>query len=1247
MQKNHTTVSQARQRVNEQLDMREGKKQLRLEKRRVDVNPQSYNLVIGLGGTGCDALLEVKGMIDLTCRDWENHVAYIAFDTAATTEKKQSSAQTGSITLSEGEWKLLDPNGLGESFADNTIDSTHNLYPERFRWVDERLDPTNTADGANGIRQLGRLIGFNNFDKIQKAISNAIKRLSTTAAGGGGAKLNVYILSGISGGTGSGFFIDITYIVRSVLSTATGFAGINNSIYGYLFLPDVNMNNPEGSGNPDKLQRNAYSALQELDYNLSLSELHEQYDIHYPGNMTYRTGVGTTKLFDFIHLVSATRANGETVPDPYKISMRAIAQNILSFVANEKAIAKGGGTAFAITEHYGNIGGAIHDFEQDNNKKARRSQRYLAIGSYSYDLPIDDIMMYITCLLFNHMNSMFDNQPKEGNFSSACNSVGVYVNQVLTAFQAKVPALIPPTVPERGELPDYHAKAQNIYNAIAQGNNAIAQQLDKAGNDICSAMCTTFDNIMSDCFKDPDRGPIFANQLIVRAAVGIMDVISSQMHALLDLPNGIHPDQCYMEHVQQVKAAKASVDGIFGRNKKNAATYSTKGRALMNEYVLLALRSRILNVLDNVAKYISGKNSTLYSFVSESLKAMKEIFEANANLLASAQETVDGRGNRRFTWEPITIPTIDRFLKDKFDTVFNDPNKKLIPDFVQSLWNQALIWMQDSEQYDPRQFVSEYINDKFGAMSTMTIEDVVFELLAPGQTPQQACDKLIEIMDSESAPLFYPRHNSVNGGTVKLISIPRQCTTIFNIVSQKLGGANTIIQQSDINNRIYAQTVQCGIALADYKEIWNAEVYYANSQAAYGLHLVDPVGKYAPEDPVSWTTLPTLIPRYLRHKYIDSQTVRELVAKEDATKARIRKFIDTETLESTIPALALDTKDNTLWHMTLMMTDVDVKRNGDVLVINLGKTTLARFDLKDSEAWTTTKARLGNIMDRGLKEGLKNESITQTLRTVDQALDQPLDSTEGKDKALDYIAEQYARAIYLVHDFERELDKYDNLRRFMDDLDARVDEYTAKRGRVIRFAQLKLLERVTLRIKTGATVASLVRKDGEFRDFATIPEGPEYLQEYYLYLYYYRCMDGEQITKEERISAEGLEKRKSFFEGLVKKVHETYDEQLSSLDPVIEDYLAKVTAMICEADKTREIPAIRDTREGFETLVDKDVVNFYDYWLEALKLMERELKQQVAVMNRSKSGAGVESFGVVPNAGTGDTDAWGDNPDDF
>ena len=54
----------------------------------------------------------------------------------------------------------------------------------------------------------------------------------------------VFLLTGLSGGTGSGCFLDISYIVRGIIERDHGSAGIDRvNTLGYLFTPDVNLSN--------------------------------------------------------------------------------------------------------------------------------------------------------------------------------------------------------------------------------------------------------------------------------------------------------------------------------------------------------------------------------------------------------------------------------------------------------------------------------------------------------------------------------------------------------------------------------------------------------------------------------------------------------------------------------------------------------------------------------------------------------------------------------------------------------------------------------------------------------------------------------------------------------------------------------------------------------------------------------------------------------------------------------------------
>lgn len=57
--------------------------------------------------------------------------------------------------------------------------------------------------------------------------------------------INVYIVSGLCGGTGSGCFLDVCYLTRMILSH-TGLFGL---IHGFFFMPEVNVSRiPHGQG---------------------------------------------------------------------------------------------------------------------------------------------------------------------------------------------------------------------------------------------------------------------------------------------------------------------------------------------------------------------------------------------------------------------------------------------------------------------------------------------------------------------------------------------------------------------------------------------------------------------------------------------------------------------------------------------------------------------------------------------------------------------------------------------------------------------------------------------------------------------------------------------------------------------------------------------------------------------------------------------------------------------------------------
>ena len=172
-------------------------------------------------------------------------------------------------------------------------------------------------------RQIGRYCLFKNIDQIIAKISDlraaVTKRTATT-------KVNVHILAGISGVTGSGIFIDMCYIIRDLL-------GRDATLFGYFFMPDVNLNKKEIVGDPllsEGFKNNGYAALKELDYTMSLNESGDSFSQYYGGERLYSIEKTSVPPVDLCHLISSTDRNGAPINNGYMYSMNVVGEYILS-----------------------------------------------------------------------------------------------------------------------------------------------------------------------------------------------------------------------------------------------------------------------------------------------------------------------------------------------------------------------------------------------------------------------------------------------------------------------------------------------------------------------------------------------------------------------------------------------------------------------------------------------------------------------------------------------------------------------------------------------------------------------------------------------------------------------------------------------------------------------------------------------------------------------------------------------------
>lgn len=368
---------------------------------RLEITDTRSVLFVGLGGLGSKAVNTIKS-IYLREYGYTDRVRFIAVDTCV---EDQRDITAGHVDQTTGEPDgFMSGDELFQVFDEASIGLLTNTPrpPEIEGWIGNLEPRPLDASGAQGIRQIGRvmLCGTLKYRQLRNRIKDAIDSIHSAET-----PINVVILAGLGGGTGSGTFIDVSYMVRELLSDM---ASKNNQVYqwGVFFMPEVQHSIPAIRDNDviwASLQRNGYAALKELDYFMNngseLLDADPIYRLSAPGGLT----VNSSKPIyadGRVFLVSGdgNRSCEETVA--------STARSVLNMFQRNS-----GTDAQAFTSDANNIPGYFNTWRNMNvGKNANGAQaelgiegaefpsfmnyRYLSPGYASVYFPRDEIMAY-------------------------------------------------------------------------------------------------------------------------------------------------------------------------------------------------------------------------------------------------------------------------------------------------------------------------------------------------------------------------------------------------------------------------------------------------------------------------------------------------------------------------------------------------------------------------------------------------------------------------------------------------------------------------------------------------------------------------------------------------------------------------------------------------------------------------------------------------------------------------------------
>jgi len=357
-----------------------------IEKGSLELKTQEFmpTILIGLGGTGKEVMLRIRRQFVEKYGSLNDFpiTSYLYIDTDNAPAEESGIARERDYLINEIDFKpsekIFNPV--------NPSDYIHRIndIPHIKEWLNTtgeigKLGTMNT--GAGQIRPAARLAFYHNYDEISHKLTSAksiitdsrsinlvkdkhnIRNVNTE-------KINVYIITSVSGGTGSGMFLDFGFLIRHLFR--------NQAVSSaYLVLPKIF----QGYGK-ERVYANGYAALKELEhYNLK-----NTFKVSWKRSETLKFQPG---VYDDVYLIDGENCKNLSLSeisnrDIYKMIADTIFQDFSnSDFANYKR-----GVRVNLVQYKQRL------YPDDNTVTENTySRKYSTLGQSTISIPVDRIIL--------------------------------------------------------------------------------------------------------------------------------------------------------------------------------------------------------------------------------------------------------------------------------------------------------------------------------------------------------------------------------------------------------------------------------------------------------------------------------------------------------------------------------------------------------------------------------------------------------------------------------------------------------------------------------------------------------------------------------------------------------------------------------------------------------------------------------------------------------------------------------------
>ena len=793
-------------------------------------------ILIGLGGTGLDCLKAIKAAAKERLRPDDpeaavpeySHIQFLGVDSDKTDLRKSGLEMEECLDISGALYSgiIRNPELLKS-------------HPE-LQWMDENLwqayPHLEPGNGSGAVRQIGRFMMMKSSAEFMEILE---KKIIAARRGLTKPYVNVHIFSGLSGGTGSGCFLDVCYMVREVLREV-------GTISGYFFLPEVNETKiPRTSENIRKnLRLNGYAALQELDYTMGIQRNGGAFQQEYQNRKVISWDI---QPVDVCYLIGNS-SEGEV--RTYESSIGAVTEYILE-LCTEKGRCDNGLKAKLAPGIW-----AIYDIEHSNTQGS--FLRYWCLNAFSPYVPFRERNTYLVSKLFGMFGGIRSKEPTEGEVQHFVKEVGLgdydKLMRELADGVGNDYSIFPGTWREVRDFGDNDLVTHYI-NQTTNKKGIIEKNVRSMPDEKnFRSLIGRVQAALVPYIRSLEYGPMYAYRMLEAArSHNLLNVIDG----LIEINTNRWNQEKFQDRYGEYEAARDefSRSSILARRRRYEE-YVYRLEILEKHKLALFHYEQMDRVLRTLRSQMQKAAAEYYCILARVIGNLLETAEENRRFLEVGIRNTNGSGEPLITLEEMK-PKLDQLLEsinpasmmEILIGVFLDNESEWIQEDENAIAKMMNEFFANTAFHDfVNRSITNFLADKYNTNNREIITDRLYE-------------EYMKELTEQVKPLFAFNTavwDASQTGKAGVISVPIEATPVVN-AAERLYESSFLyeVEESALKGRIYLKRISCGFPLCTHEKINEYEELYYSSPIPSGLHSYVGNEKGFFSD---WNRLPPLTP---------------------------------------------------------------------------------------------------------------------------------------------------------------------------------------------------------------------------------------------------------------------------------------------------------------------------------------------------------------------------------------------------